>query len=105
MPLCRYLVWTLPDPHAALREWVARLRPRGRLVMIEGRWGENGRPYAAGAGTPPWSGGVRAADLVSAVRPLATDLRVEPLSGDPDLWGGPVSDERYALVASAPIGN
>ncbi len=37
MLLCRHLIWTLPDPHAALREWVARLRPNGRLVLVEGR--------------------------------------------------------------------
>lgn len=99
MLLCRHLVWTLPGPHAALREWVARLRPHGRLVMVEGRWSESGPPYAVEGETLPWSGGICAADLVSAVRTLVTDLRVEPLSDDSDLWGGPVSDERYALVA------
>ncbi|GAA3812437.1 class I SAM-dependent methyltransferase [Sphaerisporangium flaviroseum] len=102
MLLCRHLAWTLPDPHAALREWVARLRPNGRLVLVEGRWGEPGQaapPYVAGAETLPWSGGVSAADLASAVRPLVTGLHIEPLSDDPHLWGGPVSDERYALIA------
>lgn len=38
-------------------------------------------------------------DLVAAVEPLVTDLRVESLSGDPDLWGRPVDDVRYALIA------
>ncbi|MGC5013133.1 class I SAM-dependent methyltransferase [Streptosporangium sp. DT93] len=102
MLLCRHLVWTLPDPRAALHEWVARLRPNGRLVLVEGRWGETGQagsPYVAGAERLPWGGGVTAADLASAVRPLVTDLRIEPLDDDPDLWGGPVSDERYALIA------
>ncbi|MEV7965665.1 methyltransferase domain-containing protein [Sphaerisporangium sp. NPDC088356] len=100
--LCRHLVWTLPDPQAALREWVARLRPSGRLVLIEGHWrgaGQAGLPYVAGAESLPWSGGVRADDLASAVRPLVAGLRIEPLSGDADLWGGPVDDERYALIA------
>ncbi|WP_049569442.1 class I SAM-dependent methyltransferase [Nonomuraea sp. SBT364] len=96
--LCRHLLWTLPDPHAALRAWVARLRPGGRLLLIEGRWGEGG-PYVGGAETLPWNGGVTAGDLTAAVRPLVRDLRVEPLSGDPGLWGGPVGDERYALIA------
>ncbi|MER5730638.1 class I SAM-dependent methyltransferase [Streptomyces sp. NPDC002138] len=100
--LSRHLLWTLPDPDAALRAWVARLRPGGRLVLVEGRWreaGQSGAPYVAGAASLPWYGGVTAADLAAAVRPLVADLRIEPLSGDPELWGGPVSDERYALIA------
>ncbi|MFB9630396.1 class I SAM-dependent methyltransferase [Nonomuraea helvata] len=101
--LCRHLVWTLPDPRAALGEWVSRLRPGGRLVLVEGRWGEAGLPYVAGAGSLPWSGGVRADDLATALRPLVADLRVEPLSDDADLWGGPVDDERYAIIAQVGI--
>ncbi|WP_411103900.1 class I SAM-dependent methyltransferase [Streptomyces sp. cmx-4-9] len=100
--LCRHLVWTLPDPEAALRTWVARLRPGGRLVLVEGRWreaGQSGEPYVAGAQSLPWYGGVTAEELAAAVRPLAADLRIEPLSGEPALWGGPVTDERYALIA------
>ncbi|MER7582321.1 class I SAM-dependent methyltransferase [Kitasatospora sp. NPDC097691] len=100
--LSRHLVWTLPDPGAALREWVHRLRPGGRLVLVEGRWresGQSGVPYVAGAELLPWNGGVAADELASAVRPLVADLRIEPLSAYADLWGGPVDDERYALIA------
>ncbi|WP_418961054.1 class I SAM-dependent methyltransferase [Streptomyces tritici] len=100
--LCRHLVWTLPDPAAALREWVARLRPGGRLILVEGRWreaGEGAAPYVPGAASLPWNGGVTAAELSAAVRPLVAALRTEPLSGASELWGGPVDDERYALVA------
>ncbi|MEU0668816.1 class I SAM-dependent methyltransferase [Streptomyces lavendulocolor] len=101
--LCRHLVWTLPDPEAALRGWVARLRPGGRLVMVEGRWreaGERGVPYAAGAETLPWSGGVGAGELAAAVRPLVRgEVRVERLDGRAELWGAPVDDERYVLTA------
>lgn len=100
--LSRHLVWTLPDPEAALREWVTRLRPGGRLVLVEGRWreaGQKGVPYVPEAASLPWNGGIGAAELAAAVRPLVADLRVEPLSGDPHLWGGPVTDERYALIA------
>ncbi|MFD3939918.1 class I SAM-dependent methyltransferase [Streptomyces sp. NPDC058611] len=100
--LSRHLVWTLPDPKAALREWTARLRPGGLLILVEGRWreaGQSGVPYVAGAETLPWNGGITAEDLTAAVRPLVADLRVEDLSNDPDLWGGSVTDERYALIA------
>ncbi|MER6350141.1 class I SAM-dependent methyltransferase [Streptomyces sp. NPDC001595] len=100
--LARHLVWTLPDPRAALRDWTGRIRPGGLLVLIEGRWresGQSGVPYVTGAETLPWQHGIGADDLADAVRPLVADLRVEPLSHDADLWGGPVSDERYALIA------
>ncbi|MFJ9641502.1 class I SAM-dependent methyltransferase [Streptomyces sp. NPDC004244] len=99
--LSRHLVWTLPDPVAALREWVARLRPGGTLILVEGRWRQAGQsaPYVTGAEILPWNGGVSAEDLTEAVHPLVADLRVEHLSDDPLLWGGPVADERYALIA------
>ncbi|UED86666.1 class I SAM-dependent methyltransferase [Streptomyces profundus] len=100
--LCRHLVWTLPDPRAALRAWVSLLRPGGTLLLVEGRWrqpGQAGQGYVAGAAELPWNGGVAAAELAAAVRPLVARARVEPLGGDPALWGGPVADERYALIA------
>ena len=34
----RHLIWTLPDPVAALRAW-RRVAPMGRLVLVEGMWG------------------------------------------------------------------
>ncbi|MFD7508163.1 class I SAM-dependent methyltransferase [Streptomyces sp. NPDC059853] len=100
--LSRHLIWTLPDPEAALLEWVTRLRPGGRLVLVEGRWreaGQSGVPYVTDAASLPWNGGISAKDLASAVRSFVTDLRIEPLSAVPDLWGGEVNDERYVLVA------
>jgi ubiquinone/menaquinone biosynthesis C-methylase UbiE len=99
--LSRHLIWTVPDPEPALRNWIARVRPGGRLVSVEGRWREAGDhvPYAAGAESLPWMGGVTADELSACVRPLVRELRVEQLSGDRDLWGGPVTDERYVLLA------
>jgi ubiquinone/menaquinone biosynthesis C-methylase UbiE len=102
MVLARHLLWTLPDPQAALREWVARLRPGGTLLLVEGRWRQAAEPadsYVEGAECLPWHGGVLPDDLSAAVAPLVADLRVEPLSGDPDLWGRTVDDIRYALIA------
>ncbi|MFD9035404.1 class I SAM-dependent methyltransferase [Streptomyces sp. NPDC059567] len=102
--LARHLLWTLPDPEVALREWVGRLRPGGRLVLVEGRWresGQSGVPYVAGAESLPWHGGIGAEDLAEAVRPLVSRLRIEQLDGegDSDLWGKRVDDERYAVIA------
>jgi SAM-dependent methyltransferase len=97
--LVRHLLWTLPDPAAALRRFVTLGRAGGRLVLVEGRWNAGGDgTYVAGAGSLPWTGGVTAQTLVDTLRPLVTDVTVEPLT-DPDLWGRPVDDERYALVA------
>lgn len=104
--LARHLLWTLPDPHAALRRWLGLLRPAGRLVLVEGRWWPAGavQPYAQGTATMPWQGGVRAEDLVAALDPLVDRLEVVCLSGEPELWGRDVDDERYAVVATVPTG-
>ncbi|MEO3972462.1 methyltransferase domain-containing protein [Streptomyces sp. CAU 1734] len=99
--IARHLLWTLPDPPAALRTWCDLLRPGGTLILVEGRWGESATatPYVAGAGALPWGGGVGAEELLGAVRPLVGAARIEELSGEAALWGRAVTDERYALTA------
>jgi ubiquinone/menaquinone biosynthesis C-methylase UbiE len=91
--LCRHLLWTLPNPIAALRRWVGLLRPGGHLVLIEGRW-------ATTPATPemPWWGGVSADVLTAAVRPLVAGTHVEHLT-DPQLWGREITDERHVVLA------
>jgi len=44
----RHLLWTLPDPGAALAAWHP-VAPEGRLVLIEGNWG-----VADAVGTERW---------------------------------------------------
>jgi len=34
----RHLLWTLPRPETALRDWVRVLKPGGKLIIIDGRW-------------------------------------------------------------------
>lgn len=99
--LVRHLLWTLPDPHAALRRWIGLLRPGGRLVLVEGRWNmpSDGVAYVDGAEAMPWMGGVSAEVLVEALGGLVAGLRVEPLT-DPMLWGREIDDERYAVIAT-----
>jgi SAM-dependent methyltransferase len=91
--LVRHVLWALPDPDAVLRRWADLLRPGGRLVLVEGRWG-----------TPPV--GISADTLVELTAPLGGSTRVEQLGHDTALWGHEVSDERYAaVVRPAPRGS
>ncbi len=34
----RHLLWTLPDPKGAVEEWARVLRPKGRVLAIDGAW-------------------------------------------------------------------
>ncbi|WP_416980753.1 class I SAM-dependent methyltransferase [Streptomyces sp. T028] len=86
--LVRHVLWTLPDPARVLRHWAGLLRPGGRIVLVEGVWGTV---------TPV---GIPADRLTTLLTPLAGHTRLERLSDDPRLWGGPVDDERYAVVAT-----
>ncbi|MQY38807.1 Ubiquinone/menaquinone biosynthesis C-methyltransferase UbiE [Streptomyces sp. RB17] len=85
--LVRHVLWTLPDPGRVLRRWRDLLRPGGRFVLVEGVWGA------------PHPVGIPADRLTALLAPLSPDVRVERLSDDPLLWGRPVEDERYAVVA------
>ncbi|SDP87999.1 class I SAM-dependent methyltransferase [Lentzea jiangxiensis] len=83
--LARHVLWAVPDPAAALAEWVALLEPGGALVLVEGRW-------STGAG-------LTAAEVRELVGGVRDEAVVTPLTGE-DLWGGPITDERYLLVSA-----
>jgi ubiquinone/menaquinone biosynthesis C-methylase UbiE len=36
--ICRHLLWTLREPQVALMNWRRLLRPKGRVVVIDGFW-------------------------------------------------------------------
>ena len=80
----RHVTWALPEPADAIRHWAALLRPGGRLVLVEGLW-------STGAG-------LTARALTDLVHPVIPAIEVQPLT-DPALWGGPITDERYLMVA------
>ncbi len=82
--LCRHVLWALPDPQRAVERWVRALRPGGRIVLVEGDW-------STGAGLTA----SRCAEIVAAVC-RAVEVRHLP---DPALWGGPITDERYLVLA------
>jgi 2-polyprenyl-3-methyl-5-hydroxy-6-metoxy-1,4-benzoquinol methylase len=83
--LSRHVLWALPDAPAVLERWTNLLVPGGRLVLVEGRW-------HTGAG---W----RADDLLPLVRRATSTAELRHLP-DPALWGGPIADERYLVVAT-----
>jgi len=34
----RYVLWTVSDPKKAIREWKRVLKPRGKVIIIDGNW-------------------------------------------------------------------
>jgi SAM-dependent methyltransferase len=84
--LGRHILWALRDPAEALRRWIALLRKRGLLVLVEGRW-------STGAG-------LTSAECERLIGPLREEISITRLD-DQALWGRPITDERYLLVSRA----
>ncbi|AIG64651.1 hypothetical protein CATYP_08830 [Corynebacterium atypicum] len=42
--VCRFVLWTLRDPVAALRRWATLVRPGGRIVCVDASWYPEGVP-------------------------------------------------------------
>lgn len=84
--VCRHVLWALPEPAKVLQRWMNLLKPNGRLVLIEGFW-------HTGAG-------LHAEDVLEMLPAVFTQVQVQPLSDQPALWGKPVDDERYAILAN-----
>jgi SAM-dependent methyltransferase len=82
--LCRHVLWTLPDPAAALGRWVDLLAPDGMMLLIEGVW-------HTGAG-------LSQERTIELLRGAGCEAEVRLLD-DPVLWGGAISDVRYLVVS------
>jgi 2-polyprenyl-3-methyl-5-hydroxy-6-metoxy-1,4-benzoquinol methylase len=84
--LCRHLLWALPEPAQVLSRWRNLLRPLGGLLLIEGHW---------------WTGGgLHAHEITALLPPGFAPAAVHDLSQIPGLWGQPIHDERYAVIAN-----
>ena len=84
--VCRHLLWAFPDISQVLQRWVDLLKPGGRLILIEGYWhGDSG---------------LHAEEILNALPATSTDISIQNLSDQPVYWGGPVNDERYAILAT-----
>jgi 2-polyprenyl-3-methyl-5-hydroxy-6-metoxy-1,4-benzoquinol methylase len=84
--VCRHLLWTLPDLPQIVQRWSDLLKPAGRMILIEGFWHTGG--------------GLHAPEVVAALPASLARVSVRDLSSADALWGKPVADERYAVVAS-----
>lgn len=83
--ICRHLLWTLPEPQQVLQRWITFLKPKGRLILIEGFW-------VTGAG-------LHAQEIINMLPTSLSNLSSQDLSDNPHFWGGRVTDERYAIIA------
>jgi SAM-dependent methyltransferase len=82
--LTRHVLWAIDNPDVAIMRWLDALAPNGRLVLIEGRW---------------WTdAGMTAADVSKLVLRHREEVEITVLN-DAALWGGPISDERFAVVS------
>jgi ubiquinone/menaquinone biosynthesis C-methylase UbiE len=82
--LCRHVLWALPDREAVLDRWLRLLTDGGTVVLVEGSW-------STGAGLAA----AETEALLRAAGRAPTTHRLE----DPVYWGGPITDERYLVVA------
>ena len=84
--VCRHLLWTLPEPRQVLQRWAACLKPKGRLILIEGYWDAGG--------------GLHANEIIEILPSCLKDYSFQNLAGNANYWGKKVNDERYAIIAN-----
>lgn len=85
--LGRHILWAIPEkpPRFVMERWSCLLVPAGYLVMIEGFW-------HTGAGLKQ--------DQILAALPNSVEfVQAQDLAADASLWGAPITDERYVIVA------
>lgn len=101
--VARHLIWTLPNPAQAVREWQRVLAPGGRVALVEGHW-ENQQvnvDYEQIHTQLPFFGGVPSERLAQFLQEeRLQDVAVEPLM-DAVLWGEQPKRPRYLVTGRA----
>jgi SAM-dependent methyltransferase len=101
----RDLIWTLPEPDAALAAW-RKAAPAGRLVLIEGSWGKKTRGVAAlqarARGLKSRAGGL--ARQVQGVKPHQHDKYPENVFRALPYVNGILPAEAVCLAENSPWG-
>ncbi|RJT07851.1 class I SAM-dependent methyltransferase [Halococcus sp. IIIV-5B] len=100
----RHLIWTLPDPAAAIGEWRRVVRPGGRIVLIEGHWDFSG-PFAGYERVHddlPLYDGRSPEELSEFLRAEGLEnVSHEPLMAEV-LWGETPEYEQYVIAGDVP---
>ncbi|MFC4440148.1 MULTISPECIES: class I SAM-dependent methyltransferase [Natrialbaceae] len=100
----RHLIWTLPNPSKAIREWQRIVRPGGRIVLIEGHWDfpEPFDGYEEIHDDLPLYDGRPPEELATILTEQGlTAVEHEPLM-DPVLWGEDPNYEQYVMTGTVP---
>lgn len=83
--ISRHLLWSLPNLPDVLKYWMKLLKPRGRLLLIEGYWNTDT--------------GLHSKEVLEALPSSLKNTSIQNLSDRTQLWGRKVNDERYAILA------
>jgi len=100
----RHLIWTLPSPERAIREWRRVTRPGGRIVLVEGHWDfpEPFEGYEAIHDDLPLYDGRPPTELAAFLSEHGLEhVEYEPLN-DAVLWGEKPDYEQYIVAGDVP---
>lgn len=100
----RHVIWTLPQPSAAVRAWQALLKPGGLLVLIEGMFEMSDRTiYPQFAAQLPLYGGRPGEELATFIEAEGfVETAVRPLM-QAALWLEIPSRPRFMVTGRRPV--
>lgn len=100
----RHVIWTLPNPALAAANWKKRLKPGGRILLIEGKFAATNRKdeYAAIVESLPFAGGQSADDVIHVLEGAGFDACSSQPLMDTAYWIDPPLFSRYLVTATNP---